>query len=331
MCDRYRIDAITVFASPALGPHGFHSLGRLIESSLRAVNNLLERLHASLFFYLYLRPGRTHKVGSYLPAAVLIGAGLSILALSRWPRIANFDSDRMRGPRPVLPAITLIVVTHVVSAGFLATGTQLGWFEAMLVRATTTSRLSSPHSSTESLSRLQSPYTSSFAGLGAAVGGLLISISLPRLSSATLAPPTKLRLRVAELARIVSCLTHLLIGAAISTLSMLNFPQAIVLGVVTIPPLLLASPTPLDMTLTAAPNRSSWRKSISAVVLATFSPIGVAGILSTVLGDDVARLEVRSLIEEWELLGDWCWIGVWLVWWATWLQTLLASELCLGS
>lgn len=100
------------------------------------MNNLLERLHASLFFYLYLRPGRTHKVGSYLPAAVLIGAGLSILALGRWPRIGSFRVDGTRGPRPVLSAIALIVLTHVVYAGFLASGTQHGWFEAMLVSLT---------------------------------------------------------------------------------------------------------------------------------------------------------------------------------------------------
>jgi hypothetical protein len=329
---RYRIDALTVFALPALGPHGFHSLGRLVEGSLRAMNNLLERLHASLFFYLYLRPGRTHKVGSYLPAAVLIGAGLSILALGRWPRIGTVQANGARGPRPVLSAIALIALTHIVAAGFLATGTQLDWFETMLVRIlAASSRLRAPADRSAFPRSVQSPYTSSFASLGAAVGGLLISISLPRLSSAAPTPPTRLRLRTAELARTVSCMTHLLVGAAISTLSMLNFPQAIALGAVTIPPLLVAAPASPGASSSAAPTRSPWRKTLSAVVLAAFSPIGVAGILSTVLGDDVARLEVRSLIEEWELLGDWCWVGVWVVWWAAWLQTLLASELCLGS
>lgn len=126
-------------------------------------------------------------------------------------------------------------------------------------------------------------------------------------------------------------MTHLLVGAAISTLSMLNFPQAIALAVVTIPPLLIAAPVSPASSEPKALARPPWRKTLSAVVLAAFSPIGVAAILSTVLGDDVARLEVRSLIEEWELLGDWCWVGIWVVWWAAWLQTLLASTLCLGT
>ncbi|POW12082.1 hypothetical protein PSHT_08218 [Puccinia striiformis] len=40
----YGIDAISLFAHPADGPHGFQTLGTIIESSLRSLNNLLERL-----------------------------------------------------------------------------------------------------------------------------------------------------------------------------------------------------------------------------------------------------------------------------------------------
>ncbi|KNE87905.1 hypothetical protein PSTG_18616, partial [Puccinia striiformis f. sp. tritici PST-78] len=47
----YGIDAISLFAHPADGPHGFQTLGTIIESSLRSLNNLLERLHQSFFLY----------------------------------------------------------------------------------------------------------------------------------------------------------------------------------------------------------------------------------------------------------------------------------------
>ncbi|KAI9609679.1 hypothetical protein KEM48_002851 [Puccinia striiformis f. sp. tritici PST-130] len=40
----YGIDAISLFAHPADGPHGFQTLSTIIESSLRSLNNLLERL-----------------------------------------------------------------------------------------------------------------------------------------------------------------------------------------------------------------------------------------------------------------------------------------------
>lgn len=76
--NRYRIDSLTLYCTPATGPHGFHTLGRTLESTLRSFNNLLERLHASYFFYLLPRPNYFIPVGNYLPAAVLLGASLTI-------------------------------------------------------------------------------------------------------------------------------------------------------------------------------------------------------------------------------------------------------------
>jgi len=59
-------------------------IGSIMESTLRAINNLLERFHASFFFYLLPHPGWFHKIGSYLPAAILIGAGMTIEGLQMW-------------------------------------------------------------------------------------------------------------------------------------------------------------------------------------------------------------------------------------------------------
>ncbi|WWD17002.1 hypothetical protein CI109_101438 [Kwoniella shandongensis] len=75
---RHRIDSLTLYCTPATGPHGFHTLGRTLESTSRSFNNLLERLHASYFFYLLPRPDWFIPVGHYLPAAVLLGASLTI-------------------------------------------------------------------------------------------------------------------------------------------------------------------------------------------------------------------------------------------------------------
>lgn len=55
-----------------------------MESTLRSMNNLLERLHASFFFYLLPHPGWFHKIGAYLPAAILLGAGMTIRGLGLW-------------------------------------------------------------------------------------------------------------------------------------------------------------------------------------------------------------------------------------------------------
>ncbi|WAQ89314.1 hypothetical protein PtA15_11A1 [Puccinia triticina] len=80
----YRIDAIALFAHPADGPHGFHTLGNIVESSLRSLNNLLERLHQSFFLYLLQSEARFLSVAMYLIVPLLIGVGLTIRGLAKW-------------------------------------------------------------------------------------------------------------------------------------------------------------------------------------------------------------------------------------------------------
>ncbi|EIW65967.1 hypothetical protein TREMEDRAFT_70378 [Tremella mesenterica DSM 1558] len=79
---RHRIDALTLYCPPSSSPHGFHTLGKIIESTLRSLSNLLERPHASYFFYLIPRPSYFIPVGNYLPSIVLLGASLTIGGLS---------------------------------------------------------------------------------------------------------------------------------------------------------------------------------------------------------------------------------------------------------
>ena len=85
---------------PAEGPHGFHSLGRsvsfdfsdvrssshprIIESTMRTMNNLLERLHASFFFYILTTSSTFLKIGHYLPSAILISVSMMFGGLRQW-------------------------------------------------------------------------------------------------------------------------------------------------------------------------------------------------------------------------------------------------------
>ncbi|CDO68303.1 Glycosyltransferase Family 48 protein [Trametes cinnabarina] len=129
----FRIDAITLFAVPATGPHGFHALGRIMESSLRTCNNLLERLHASFFFYLLVAPGTFMKIGSYLPSAILVGTAMLFTGLGEWVnagwvlspmataskeggQVATIgDRKKWRSRhRPVLEPVAIMVLTHLI-------------------------------------------------------------------------------------------------------------------------------------------------------------------------------------------------------------------------
>ncbi|KAK2466794.1 hypothetical protein APHAL10511_001052 [Amanita phalloides] len=121
---QFRIDAITLFAIPATGPHGFHSIGRVVESTLRTMNNLLERLHASFFFFILTAPDRFLKIGSYLPSVLFVSVAMMFGGLKAWNdaslTIPETDedpkSDQPERRRPILSVLLLMGCTHILGA-----------------------------------------------------------------------------------------------------------------------------------------------------------------------------------------------------------------------
>ncbi len=118
---------------PAAGPHGFYAIGKILESSLRTMNNLLERLHASFFFFLLVRPEIFMKIGMYLPSVILVGTAMLFSGLGEWvnagwlltsvPSGDGENSEKAQTPstekwvrrdRPVLDAVTVMVSTHAI-------------------------------------------------------------------------------------------------------------------------------------------------------------------------------------------------------------------------
>jgi GPI-anchor transamidase subunit GAA1 len=79
----YHVDAVTVQPF-GKGPHDEMAMGRVIEGSFRSLNNLLEHLHQSFFFYLLMQRDRFVSIGTYLPSAMLLAANFSIMAISLW-------------------------------------------------------------------------------------------------------------------------------------------------------------------------------------------------------------------------------------------------------
>lgn len=79
----YHVDAVTL-QTVGDGWHDEISLGRVVESTCRSLNNLLEHLHQSFFFYMLLEAQRFTSIGTYLPAAMLIAASFSISAITLW-------------------------------------------------------------------------------------------------------------------------------------------------------------------------------------------------------------------------------------------------------
>ncbi len=94
----YHVDAITLqpYTATALTPEGhlvvsgwLHdemAMGRILEGTFRSLNNLLEHLHQSFFFYLLMSRERFVSIGTYLPSAMLLAANFTIMAIALWLR-----------------------------------------------------------------------------------------------------------------------------------------------------------------------------------------------------------------------------------------------------
>ncbi|ODQ83178.1 hypothetical protein BABINDRAFT_44653 [Babjeviella inositovora NRRL Y-12698] len=76
----WNVQAITLRAVPGTGGGDITTFGRIVESTFRSVNNLLEKFHQSFFFYLLVAPRNFVSIGTYLPSAVAIGAAFAIAA-----------------------------------------------------------------------------------------------------------------------------------------------------------------------------------------------------------------------------------------------------------
>lgn len=88
----YHIDAITLTAVGS-GREDEMAFGRAVESLTRSINNLLEKFHQSFFFYLLLQNTRFVSIGTYLPSAMAVGAGFSVMAIYLWMKSAYEQRD----------------------------------------------------------------------------------------------------------------------------------------------------------------------------------------------------------------------------------------------
>lgn len=95
----YHVDAVT------LQPFGEGwqdemAMGRLVEGSFRSLNNLLEHLHQSFFFYLLMNKDRFVSIGTYLPSAMLLAANFTIMAIYLWVQSGQAFRIHSRSDHP---------------------------------------------------------------------------------------------------------------------------------------------------------------------------------------------------------------------------------------
>ncbi|GME35539.1 Gaa1-like GPI transamidase component [Neofusicoccum parvum] len=314
----YHVDAITL-QTVGDGWHDEMSLGRTVESLFRSLNNLLEHLHQSFFFYLLMQANRFVSIGTYLPSAMLIAVNFTITAIALWvqsgrppppqEKPASTEPKDEKKPDMTLvkegdkvSAVPSIILTTVERSLLLPLAFVSGAHFLGLIPLNIFNHTSGDH-------------------LGAAF--ILVSILTliaPPLTSFLL---SRLHRPTPQEACLLQCLSLLILGMFFSALATLNFSLSFLVGLCAAP-LTFVRPV-------SAPNKQR-RVALAALqyaLLAALSPVTVVGIASQELmgkglaaghwvGLDAVRQVLVHAAFGWHVWGLWTQVVVWLVWWPAW-------------
>jgi len=316
----YHVDAITIQTVGEDGPHDEMSLGRLVEGTMRSLNNLLEHFHQSFFFYFMMHSLRFVSIGTYLPSAMLLAGNFTISAMFLW-----FLSGR-----PALKSVITHGPPKIKKANAEA--------EIQLLKSDK-GVVAVPKVELETADRdLMKPLliVLGFHLLGLYIfyiqSGKSVEIVYQMKGIATVLSiicPIGLSIVITSISRLthqhvilVQTFSLLFLGGALSTLATINFSQALFIGLATSP---LSFVRPIGRNL-----RPMWRILITIPVIVLFSfltPMGAIGLTS-----HIAKISVKDILIKlawaWKVEGVWTGLLMWLIWYPAWccgLFTLLSG------
>lgn len=333
----YHIDAITL-TTVGEGWQDEMALGRSVESICRSLNNLLEHLHQSFFFYLLMQTNRFVSIGTYLPSAMAVAAGYTVVALWLWWRAgldvtkatvategkeqksynAEIPTKNSTAPtvlegkhapisatpgnlsNSLIPPLTIAILFHTIPP---------------LVPIYVLTQIAAN-------SITQSFFVLSFFSL---VFPVIVASALPELKNSTSVPHL---LRFPELTdrqhMQLRSLSLLWTGACLTVLATLNFSLSMFLGVAGV--------------VVPFCGRNKERPGLAGLqylLLVIMSPMGLGALVlayavstgSTESAgvEQVARDALTRVAFGWNVLGSWgILIGVWVVWWPAWLVSAMS-------
>lgn len=331
----YHVDAITL-STTGDGWNDEISLGKTVESLFRSLNNLLEHLHQSFFFYLLLQANRFVSIGTYLPAAMLIAVSFSIASIGLWVVSgraeepgANLaatkpkdkasekpsekkdpkDAKPMETKKDDKPTTTVVQkdgdVAIVPTTSTISTERHL-LFPLLFVLATHFAGLIP-------LYLFNTWDAEKLAGLFVTAANVtsLLPFTIAFLFNSAAERPLTFQQRT-----LIQCFSLLLLGMSLATLATLNFSLAFIVGVLSAP-----------LSFVRRTQATSWNV-LQMTLLAVLNPILVIQGGSALLGanlEDVLTLAAQG----WAVNGVWTQVVVWLVWFPSWLlgSTLIATGL----
>ncbi|RCI07536.1 hypothetical protein L249_1648 [Ophiocordyceps polyrhachis-furcata BCC 54312] len=285
----YHVDSVTL-QPYGEGWHDEMAMGRVLEGSFRSLNNLLEHLHQSFFFYLLMQRDRFVSIGTYLPSAMLVSANFSIMAIFLWVKSGQPTGQESTGsrtafiksqgnaaaqPSAVLVERDLFLPLVIVAGCHAASVVPLFIFNSLPANT----------------------FSAAFPIFS------LVSAALPFIVSqllGTLFAPTPQHFQLTK------SLSLLILGMALATLATLNFSLAFLVG-------LLA--TPLTF---VQPTGNVFARYTLAGLLNVVAPPFVV-LTAAHLWD----IPVTEVLQEasfgWNVWGMHTAVVVWCLWWPAWL------------
>ncbi|KAF8545382.1 Gaa1-like protein [Trichophaea hybrida] len=299
----YHIDAITLQVS-GIGQNDEVTMGKIVESLFRSLNNLLEHFHQSFFFYLLLGPKKFVSIGTYLPSAMLIAVNFTIMAIGLWvksgqrnnegkddnqeiePKKEDAKSEKEINSPETEPLIAAASTTDenerhlLLPVSFILLIHFLGFIPLYVFNTISTTYLS----------------TTFYAFT-------LVSLFLPLVLSFllhTIFTPTK------QDYNLIKCFSLLTLGMFLSALATLNFSLSFLIGLFS---------TPVTF---VKPVRQAWLAVVMGAVLQVLAPTTALVGVAVYWGEDLARILAEAAF-GWQIWGMWTQVVVWCVWWPAWV------------
>ncbi|CAN8104741.1 unnamed protein product [Discula destructiva] len=293
----YHVDAVT------LRPFGDGwqdemAMGRVVEGTFRSLNNLLEHLHQSFFFYLLMHRDRFVSIGTYLPSAMLIAANFTIISISLWVKSGQQDQVVKSVAETETDKVVGKAVERDTAAAIVTSATERDLFLPLALVAGCQFLGVVPFYIFNNLPEgLHTPVFIILTILNAllphAISALLTTNFRPTLQQYTL----------------MHCFSLLLLGMFLSSLATLNFSLSLMVG-------LLSSP--LSFVVRPYSAAQGWRRWASAALLHAVAPTSVLVAWSAYWGGGVGAV-LREAAFGWRVWGMYTSVVVWGVWWPAWL------------
>ena len=350
------IDAITI-QTKGDGWQDEMALGRTVESICRSLNNLLEHLHQSFFFYLLMQANRFVSIGTYLPSAMLIAGNFTIMAIAVWLRTGYHLTDRPKAsaavstsrkdeksPAEAKPGVvdhgnseedpgvierqlalplTLVIGLHLLGLIPLYIFNnllhQVSNFVFVSISLGSSSLVANTASTNMQLNlRQYFPVATYTFVIVDLILPLVLAAVLTRGLTTSPAPQQYL---------LIKSFSLLLLGLFLSTLATLNFSLSFMIGILCAP-FSFISPIPRDEGISSHPYLRRAVSAIALLLMNALSPPVVLLVACDYFGVDVEKVLVQAAF-GWDVWGMWTQVVVWCVWWPSWLigGVLLGSSL----